>query len=86
MDFIKISPTTNFKLNRFWIRIELHFKFMCDLAYSLEFDLRLRSGQVCFLIPPSNVKTRYALDSYPRGRRPIVRPVTLWTPISEVIV
>ena len=47
MDFIKISPTTNFKLNRFWIRIELHFKFMCHLAYSLEFDLRLRSGQVC---------------------------------------
>ena len=48
MDFIKISPTTNFKLNQFWNRIELHFKFISNLAYSLEFDLRLRSGQVCF--------------------------------------
>ena len=47
MDFINFSLGTKFRLNRFWIRIELHFKSIYNLVYLLEFDLRLCSGQVC---------------------------------------
>ena len=49
MDFIKISLGTNFRLNRFWICIDLHFKLIYNLVYSLEFDLRICSGQVWFI-------------------------------------
>ena len=46
MDFIKFSPATNFRLNRFWIRIKLHFKKMYELVYSREFDLKVCSGHL----------------------------------------
>ena len=46
MDFITFSPATNFRLNRFWVRIKLHFKKMYVLVYSHDFDLKVCSGHL----------------------------------------
>ena len=41
LEFNSISPDTNFKLNRFWISIDLRFKLVYNLADLLDFDLRM---------------------------------------------
>ena len=46
MDFIKIPLVIIFEKKSFWSSIDLQFKLVYNLAYLLDFDLRMRSGQV----------------------------------------
>ena len=46
MDFIKNSPMEIIEKDSFWISIELQFKLVCNLPYSLTLHLKVCSGQV----------------------------------------